>query len=165
MSEGAIDIYLNDHLAGAMLGSNLAEQIQSHNEGTPLGDLVGSLATKIEEDRQTLIEIMDRLEISKNPVKQATSWVAEKASKPKFGGLTSNDPEFGTFMALETLSLGVEGKASLWKALKDVADDYPALAPVDFDGLVERALAQRSSLEDERMAAARRALGSADAAA
>jgi hypothetical protein len=34
MAEEAMDVYLNDHLAGVMLGSDLAEQIPSRREGT-----------------------------------------------------------------------------------------------------------------------------------
>ena len=40
MADKAIDVYLNDHLAGAVLGSNLAEQIRSQNKGTALGELM-----------------------------------------------------------------------------------------------------------------------------
>jgi hypothetical protein len=43
-----MDVYLNDHLAGAMLGSDLAEQIRDRHEGTPLGDVMGSIAPEIE---------------------------------------------------------------------------------------------------------------------
>ena len=57
-------------------------------------------------------------------------------------------------MALETLTLGVEGKASLWRALIAVADRYPTLAPWTWTGLLERAEAQHGALEDERVAAA-----------
>jgi len=71
MADKAMDVYLNDHLAGAMLGSDLAQQIRDHNENTPLGELMRSLAPQIEEDRQTLIGLMARMRISKNPVKQA----------------------------------------------------------------------------------------------
>ena len=110
MADKPMDVYLNDHLAGAMLGSDLAEQIQKENEGTPLGDLMATLAAQIEEDRETLIDLMERMGTSKNPVKQATTWLAEKASRPKFSGMTSGEPEVGTFMALESLTLGVEGK-------------------------------------------------------
>ena len=73
-----------------------------------------SLAPQIEQDRQTLIELMQRLDSSKNPIKQATAWIAEKASRAKFSGMTSGEPELGTFMALETLALGVRGKACMW---------------------------------------------------
>ena len=40
MAAKAMDVYLNDHLAGAMLGSNLAEQIRSRNQATPLGGVL-----------------------------------------------------------------------------------------------------------------------------
>jgi hypothetical protein len=158
MADKAMDIYLNDHLAGAMLGSNLAEQIRSHNRGTPLGELMGSLAPQIEQDRQTLIGLMQRIDTSKNPVKQAGAWITEKASRVKFRGLTSGEPELGTFMAVETLALGVWGKLSLWRALAQVAEQHPAIASVDLDDLIARAQNQYDLLERERLAAGRRAL-------
>jgi hypothetical protein len=72
------------HLAGAMLDSDLAEQILSRNRGTPLGELMGSVAPQIEEDRQALIGLMQRIGTSRNPVKQAGAWITEKASRVKF---------------------------------------------------------------------------------
>ncbi len=159
MADKAMDVYLNDHLAGAVLGSNLAEQIRSENQGTALGELMESLAPEIEEDHQTLIDLMDRMGTSRNPVKQATTWMAEKASRPKFSGLTSNEPELGAFMAVESLTLGVQGKACLWKTLKQVAGQYEPLASLNLDALIERAQAQHDALERERITASRRALG------
>ena len=158
MADSAIDVYLNDHLAGAMLGRDLAEQIGARNRGTALGELMESLAPQIEQDRQTLIELMRQLESSRNPVKQATAWITEKASRAKFSGITSGEPELGTFMALESLALGVRGKAYLWKALKQIADQHPPIASMNLDGLIDRARAQEDALERERLAAGTRAL-------
>ena len=62
-------------------------------------------------------------------------------------------------MAVESLALGVLGKLSLWRALKQVADQHPAIASVDLDELIDRAEAQYDLLEHERLAAGRRALG------
>ena len=56
------------------------------------------LAPQIEEDRGVLLDLMERMGTSKNPAKQATTWLAEKASRPKFSGLTSGEPALGTFM-------------------------------------------------------------------
>jgi hypothetical protein len=158
MADKALDVYLNDHLAGAMLGTELAEQIQAQNDGTALGEVMESLAPEIEQDRQTLIELMQQLDSSKNPVKQATAWIAEKASRVKLSGMSAGEPELGTFMALETLTLGVQGKASLWKALKQVADQHPPIASLNLDELIDRARTQYETLERERLAAAGRAL-------
>ena len=158
MADKAMDVYLNDHLAGAMLGSNLAEQIRDHAGTTPLGETMATIASEIEADRETLLEIMDRLEISKNPVKQVTGWVAEKASRFKFSGASSGEPDHGIFMALESLRLGVAGKRCLWLVLGKAQPHYPALVEFDFERLIERASAQEQTLERERLAAASRAL-------
>jgi hypothetical protein len=158
MTDNAIDVYLNDHLGGAMLGSDLAEQIQAQSHGTSLGELMESLAPQIEQDRQTLIALMQQLDSSKNPVKQATAWIAEKASRAKFSGMTSGEPELGTFVALETLALGARGKACMWTALKQVADQHPPIASMNLDELIDRAHTQEDALERERLAAATRAL-------
>ena len=163
MADKALDTYLNDHLGGAMLGSDLAEQIRDRSEGTPLGDQMAKIAPQIEEDRQTLIELMEALGTSKNPVKQASAWVAEKASRLKFAGWSSGEPEFGLFMALETLTLGVDGKLSLWKALKEVSSDHPQLAAADLDSLIARAQSQHQVLEGERISASRDVLANTTA--
>jgi hypothetical protein len=158
MADNAIDVYLNDHLAGAMLGTDLAEQIQTQNEGTALGELMESLVPQIEQDRQTLIELMQQLDSSNNPVKQVTAWIAEKASRAKFSGMTSGEPELGTFMALETLVLGVRGKACMWTVLKQLADQHPAIASMNLEELIDRARTQEDALEHARLAAGTRAL-------
>jgi uncharacterized protein with von Willebrand factor type A (vWA) domain len=105
MADKSMHVYLNDHLAGAMFGSDLASQIKSQSEGTKPATRAGELATQIEEDQQTLSDLMQRMGITKNPVKQATTWLAEKVSRVKLTGLSSGESELRLFMALETLSL------------------------------------------------------------
>ncbi|MDQ3631546.1 MAG: hypothetical protein M3417_09845 [Actinomycetota bacterium] len=163
MAHKALDVYLNDHLSGSMIGTDLAEQLLERSEGTALGVVMARLAPAIEEDRQTLVDLMERLGTAENPVKKATAWVAEKITRPKFGGATSAEPAFGLFMALETLALGVEGKLTLWKSLREVASDHPPLAATNLDDLIARAQSQRDALEVERISACRRVLGAAGA--
>lgn len=112
-----------------------------------------------------LIALMARMGTSRNPVKQAGAWVAEKATRLKFGGLTSGEPELGTFLALESLALGVQGKLSLWNALAQVSDQHYAISPANLDELIDRARAQYELLERERLAAGKRVLARAPAAA
>ena len=64
-------------------------------------------------------------------------------------------------MALENLTLGVEGKVSLWRILKEVSDQYEPLKSINLDDLIERAKAQHNALERERIAAGKLALGGA----
>ncbi len=158
MSDNSIGVYLNDHLGGSMLGTELAAEIRDRAEGKPLGEAMRPIAAEIEEDQATLAELMDRMDISRNPVKAATGWLAEKASRVKFSGATAGDAEYGTFMALETLRLGVAGKECLWRALRQAADQHPALAELNFDQLIERAARQQQVLEAERMKAGATAL-------
>lgn len=158
MAENSMDTYLNDHMGGATLGSALADQIRARNEGTPLGDMMAPIAAEIEEDRQTLDDLMEALDVGRNPVKQVGGWVAEKMSRIKFSGVGPGDAEHGNFMALESLALGVLGKRSLWVALKTVEDQHDTLAKLDLDALIERADAQHDALERARIRAAAGAL-------
>ena len=158
MADKPMDVYLNDHLGGATLGSDLAEQIRDRSEGTPLGAVMATIAAEIEEDRETLLGLMDLMGTARNPVKQVTGWMAEKASRLKFSGALSGAADQGLFMAIESLRLGVAGKKCLWKVLLEVRGDYDALAEVDLERLLARAATQEETLERERMAAGARAL-------
>ena len=158
MAHRPIDVYLNDHLAGATFGADLARQLEARTEGTDFQPEMSRLAAEIEADLNTLTDLMERMGATRNPSKQVTAWVAEKASRLKLTGLTSGDDELGTFLSIEALSLGVEGKASLWTTLRELRDHYPELLSSDLDDLLQRAQRQRQVLETERLAAARRSL-------
>jgi hypothetical protein len=151
MADKPLDTYLNDHLGGATLGTDLAAQIRDRTEGTPLGDVMSRIADEIEEDRQTLVTLMDALGTSRNPVKEATAWVAEKTSRIKFSGATAGEPDVGLFLALESLTLGVRGKLAMWKALALIDAQEPLLQEVDLDELISRAEIQHDRLEAERL--------------
>ncbi len=150
--------YLNDHLAGATFGRDHASQLADDTAGTPLGDTMSSLASDIDEDRDELMALMDRLDIDRSALKQATTWIAEKLGRPKFSGVTSGDEELGRFLALEAMSLGVEGKLCLWEALLSVVDTHPELDADQLRRLADRARSQRETLERERGAMAAQAL-------
>lgn len=154
MDDDALRTYLNDHLAGATLGVDHARKLEGLFEGHPFGVDMSRIATEIEEDRDTLIELMGRLDLPRNPLKQATAWAAEKAGRVKFSGATRGDAELGRYLALETMSLGVEGKQALWTALQRVASTTGELAGTDFEHLAERARNQRAALERQRLESA-----------
>lgn len=161
MSTKALETYLNDHLAGSKLGVDLAKQIVERCEGTPLEAPMKRIAAEIEEERDKLTEIMERVGASENQVKQATAWVGEKASRLKLsgvGGLLGGDEEYGLFMSIETLKLGVVGKLGLWEALKQQAAFHDGLDPIELETLAGRAREQRDTLENARLDVAARAL-------
>jgi len=158
MAHRPIDVYLNDHLAGATFGADLARQLAARTEGTDLHPEMSRLAADIEADLDTLTDLMERIGATRNPAKQLATWVAEKASRLKLAGVTSGNDELGTFLSIEALALGVEGKASLWTTLLELRGHYPELASPDLDDLLQRAQRQRQVLETERTAAAQRSL-------
>ena len=80
----------------------------------------------------------------------------------KLTGATSGDRELGTFLALETLSLGVEGKLALWQALAAIGEAEPGLEGMNLQDLIRRAEIQRVALERERLALAPEALNDED---
>jgi hypothetical protein len=64
-------------------------------------------------------------------------------------------------VGLESLSLGIEGKAVMWRALREIARSDHRLSGIDLDDLLDRAVRQRDRLEPYRLEAARPANGEA----
>jgi hypothetical protein len=146
--------YLNDHLAGSATGVELAERLQANNQGTPLGAVLAALVRDIKEDRATLEQLMERLGIDKSTVKQAGGWVAEKVASLRFSKQVTGSADLSRLLETETLSLGIEGKRSMWRTLKEAATADARLAATDFDSLIDRAQQQREALEPHRLQAA-----------
>jgi hypothetical protein len=149
--------YLNDHLAGATVGVELSNRARNSNKHTPLGKFLGELADEIEEDRETLKRIMDTLDVGQDRAKQAVGWLGEKIGRLKPNNRLFGYSPLSRVIELEGLSLGIEGKRSLWQALGVVGDER--LAEFDFDALIARADRQRSRVEEHRLAAADKAFG------
>jgi hypothetical protein len=150
--------YLNDHFAGAAAGSELARKMSEDNTGTPLGNYLAELAQDIEEDRRTLENLMEHLGIERSPAKEAAGWVFEKLSRLKLSDTLTGSSDLKLLLQFESLSLGVEGKLAMWRALQQVSDRIPELAGADLAGLAKRAEDQRATIEEHRLAAAERAL-------
>lgn len=151
--------YLNDHLAGATAGVDLAREIAEDTKDTPTGRVMEELAEDIEADRATLERLIDTLGFGQHAVKQAAAWMAEKASRLRLNRVSAGSDDLALLMSMETLSIGIDGKRNLWQALKEVAANEPAVAELDLETLVGRAAAQHELLESYRRALAPAALG------
>lgn len=143
--------YLHDHLAGSAFAIDLLESLRDHYAGEPLGELAAALVIEVRRDRETLQTIADEVGKGSSNLKEAAAWVAEKASRFK---LTHEDRMgLGTFQALETLALGMQGRLALWRALRAAPGD-PRLQSVNFDELILRAQNQYDQVEQSRLALA-----------
>jgi hypothetical protein len=157
MAHEPLHVYLNDHLAGATAGVELVKTAAENHDGE-LGEFFAQLADEITADYNTLTSLMDQMDAHASGAKEVLAKAGSVVSEAKFSGESMDDPEFGTFLTLETLSIGVEGKLCMWKALKVVEDSAPELAAANIDTLIERAQSQRDKLESKRLEVASAAL-------
>jgi hypothetical protein len=116
------------------------------------------LRTDIEADRRTLKALMDRLGVAESHARKASAWLAEKVTELKLVVDDPGDGDLRLFESLEALSLGIEGKRTLWLALSSAAEVAPELRLADYGRLVRRAEEQRSRVEAVRLEIAKRAL-------
>jgi hypothetical protein len=150
-----IGIYLNDHLAGATAGTELAHRIaRTHDEVADRATLQ-RLAGEINADRRALLEIMALLGVPVRHYKTAAAWLGERAGRLKFNGRLRTRSPLSSLEELELLRLGVEGKAAGWRTLRELAGADPRLSEAWLDELLTRARAQADLLEDLRVRAAR----------
>lgn len=149
-------IYLNDHLAGATAGYELAKRAFSNNQSGELGALLRRLIGEFAQDKSALEGIMQAVEAPKDPVKTRAAWAAEKVGRLKLNGQLRGYSELSRVLELEGLSLGIEGKLALWKSLEELND--PRIGSFDLAELRSRAQSQLDDLEPHRLAAVRTAL-------
>ena len=157
MSDKLLSIYLSDHLAGATAGVALAQRAAKHNDGTPAGRRLAQVAHEIEVDRETLERLMSELGIRSSPVKNATSWLAERLSRLKPNGRVHGDTELQRCTSSRR-SRSASPASSRCGRRCGAAPEAAAAARVDLDELAERARSQRERVEIERIALARAAL-------
>jgi hypothetical protein len=155
-----VGIYLNNHLAGSTVGRELSKRIAGENRGTPLGDFMKKLHLEIVEDRQTLLDVMKALDVGEDRVKEVGALIGERFGRLLPNGHLFSYSPMSRVVELEGLSLGVDGKAGLWRALQELDD--PRAAGFDFVALEQRAQRQRMELEEHRVAAARLAFEQSD---
>jgi hypothetical protein len=152
-------IYLNDHLGGSTTGVELVDRIAKEYAGSELGEFAAGLARDIRADREALLEIMHALDVTPDKVKVAMGWATEKLGRLKLNGEIRDRSPLSPLVELEGMSLGIEGKRSLWLALAETEAVAGRIGSERLRELIARAERQRSAVEEQRIAAARRAFG------
>jgi hypothetical protein len=153
-SSELLPIYLNDHLAGATAGTNLAKRMAGSNEGTEFGPFLSDLAAQIDADKAVLEDVLARLDVSPDPVKTGVAWLGEKLGRLKLNGRLLEYSPLSRVIEFEGLIAGVNAKRGLWKVLASAAPGEPRLAEVDFAHLIERADEQIRGLDTHHSRAA-----------
>ena len=156
MSEriGGLTSYLQDHLAGSAAAIQLLRRCIRGHDGSEAGRELELLLPEIEEDRAVLEDVLARLGAQRSTAKEATAiggeWLARLRHLAPVVG--SRSGAITALEDLELLSLGIEGKRLLWRALAEL--DESRLAGIDLGKLERRARSQRDRVERRRIRAA-----------
>jgi len=152
-------IYLNDHLAGATVGHELARRAAHSNRAHPdYGPVLSGLAQEIGEDRRALLAVMSTLGVKVDRLKVLAGWGGEKIGRLKLNGRLRSYSPLSRLVELEGLALGVQGKLSLWRTLDrlnvDVGDAVPDLGELQrrAQDQLERIEACRQRAVDDALA-------------
>lgn len=146
-----LSIYLNDHLAGATVGVELARRLRASNSDEPeFGEPLAEVCAEIETDRGSLEAAMERMDIPRGRVKPAAGWAGEKLGRLKFNGQLRGYSPLSRLVELELLLIGITGKMRMWKALERTRGELG----VNFGRLAERAADQRARVEELHLLAA-----------
>ena len=158
MAHEHLAAYLNDHLAGSVVALELLEHLEAAHSEDSLSNFFRALRADIASDRDELEQLMKELNIEQSRTRKALAWLTEKFTELK---LRFDDPKAGAlllFESLEALSLGIEGKRSLWITLAATSETTPSLRIADYDRLQQRAQEQRDRVEELRIKTALKAL-------
>jgi hypothetical protein len=159
VNEKQLRIYLQDHLAGATAGLELARRTRGANEGTEYGPPLARIADEIEADRRHLQGVLEEFGWGGDRLKNVAAWSLEKAGRLKLNGQLTGYSPLSRLVELEGLLTGITGKWGLWVALLQVAPGEPRLDAALLERLRDRAEAQRTTVEELREQAAREAFG------
>jgi hypothetical protein len=131
-----LNIYLDDHVAGATAGSQRAARLAEAEAESKDAAVLARFAADVKADLDALLALMDTLGVEPSRVKAGLASVAEKLGALKLNGRVSERSPLSTIIELEAMQMAVRAKRSLWETLK-VA--MPPPAPVELDALVARA--------------------------
>ena len=138
-----LNIYLEDHVAGATAGSQRAMRLADAEAAAADAATLATFAADVATDLDALLALMETMGIEPSKLKAGLASVGEKlgALKPN-GHLVERSP-LSTIVELEAMQMAVRGKRSLWETLQ-VA--IPQSTPIDLAALIGRADEQLDSL-------------------
>ena len=156
-SDRLLEIYLADHLAAGAAGLALARRSARSNVENETGQFLRRLVVEIEEDHKTLQRFVAQMGFGRSRLKEIVARTGEKVGRLKLNGQLRGYSPLSRLLELETLSVGITGKLSLWQSLEQVPQIGHRLPGIDLGQLAERAQRQRAEVDQHRIAAARRA--------
>lgn len=151
MDEQALRIYLDEHMVGARTVTQLVDRRLDDGIGP---EWLRTFRADLTEDRQVVEGIAERLGSSGVVPSHLAGTAAQVAVRGALRVTEQLHASLRDLLEFETMFVGVQGKAALWRALR-LWTDHPALAGVDLDHLEQRAMDHAQRLEAFRIGAAR----------
>jgi hypothetical protein len=155
---GFLGIYMRDQLALGIAWRELAGRAARRNRGTAVGEALDEVHRGIAEDVETFEGIMRVLGFAGSASKNLLAVLGERAARFKPNGRIVAYSPLSRFEELDALMMGIDGKVTLWTTLREGANLERRFPGVDFGALIDRARAQRATLEPHHREAARDAL-------
>jgi hypothetical protein len=155
-----LETYLQDHRAGAEMGSDLARRMRDENEGTQYAEFLDHIADEIAEDVIVLEQLMERLDVDRSVLKGAAAKIGEKVGRLKPNNQLLGYSPLSRVLEFEGLRSGVQGKLALWDSLMEIAPFDDRLNAEELAQLIIRAEAQLKGLRVHHRLAAREAFAS-----
>jgi hypothetical protein len=135
--------YLRDHLSGADVAIGVVHRLVSTSSIGLDRPLLQRLAKEFEEDRSVVRAVLNELGGSGRSIKRAAGIASGAMLRVTAGGAPS---ELSLLRTLEALSIGVQGKRCMWRALQNLT----APGGMDFVELEAKAIRQWEAIEDRR---------------
>ena len=140
----ALIAYLRDHLSGSDVAVGVVHRLVSTDHNVVDRPLFQRLAKEFEEDRSVVRAVLNELGASGRSIKRA----AGVASGAVLGVTAGGAPgELSLLRTLEALSIGVQGKRCMWRALQNLR---PSPGGMDFVELEAKAIRQWEAIEERR---------------
>ena len=146
-----LGIYLNDHLAGSVTGLDHFRRAAAHHEGTQTGADLVRIGREVAEDRDALLSTMRRLGVRRVRYKSIGAIALSQVSRLKHNGTVFGRSPLDPLIEIETLLLGVSGKAALWRLLLAHCSHESRLDPAEVARRVERSERHVDELERLRV--------------
>src|SRR5687768_8175715 len=128
-----------------MAGTELARRIsRTHPE-------LRALAAEIDADRGELLDVMRTFGVEPRQHKAAIGWLTEKAGRLKLNGRLLGRSPLSDVLELETLRVGIEGKAAMWRALQTLPGQNAGADAERLDRLLRRAEGQADLVDAYRL--------------
>jgi hypothetical protein len=157
VDEKLLRIFMQDHLAAATAGLELAKRARGANRDTAYGDRLAQVADEIAEDREALEEMLRDLGFGADRAKNVGAWAGEKVGRLKLNGQLRGYSPLSRVVELEALVGGISMKLSMWGILLEVSEQEPRLDPARLRRLITRGEEQRRTVSELRAEAARQA--------